>query len=426
MTEMPPEDEEPADHDAEGSTAPALPRVVDRSRSLTANPPWTGQTIAAIADSMKVGTPTQLGSLASASGSEMAKALAQASSTSALASSMVTLPQLADVTRASDLLSPAIRPTGLAAEFQRMERERAMWAGTISQMPHVFESQHWAAQYRPAFSQLYRPPSEIVGSALSDAAKLFKASGLLAATELRNSLESAQSVFGNLAKIGDQLRALQSPTLEYLERLRSLPERLRKNLLALAEAGWFLDPEMTVRETLELSEDLLEHDPEQADREIAEYFREQADRIEADLVQRHPRRAALLREAFSAHRNGHLFSLSISGFLAQAEGFCFDRTERQLFNKSGPRSLKGKLTPASLERAYLELLDSELPLNAGVKRRREDLPKLNRHAVMHGESVDYATEINSLKSLSFLNFVSHAFDVGWDEEGEAPELKPTD
>jgi len=33
-------------------------------------------------------------------------------------------------------------------------------------------------------------------------------------------------------------------------------------------------------------------------------------------------------------------------------------------------------------------------------------PALYRHAVLHGESVDYGTEINSLKAISLLQYVS--------------------
>ena len=58
------------------------------------------------------------------------------------------------------------------------------------------------------------------------------------------------------------------------------------------------------------------------------------------------------------------------------------------------------------------LLQSTLPLwmnererhNWMKKHRTDYFPGLNRHEVLHGISVDYGTETNSLKAISFLNW----------------------
>lgn len=42
---------------------------------------------------------------------------------------------------------------------------------------------------------------------------------------------------------------------------------------------------------------------------------------------------------------------------------------------------------------------------------------LNRHQVLHRESVDYGTEINSLKAISLLNYVFQVLRK--DEEGDS-------
>ena len=41
-----------------------------------------------------------------------------------------------------------------------------------------------------------------------------------------------------------------------------------------------------------------------------------------------------------------------------------------------------------------------------AKFKPEELGALNRHAVMHGESLDYDTRENSLKALSLLNYLA--------------------
>ena len=46
-----------------------------------------------------------------------------------------------------------------------------------------------------------------------------------------------------------------------------------------------------------------------------------------------------------------------------------------------------------------------VPLRSPEFRRGESFTGLNRHSVFHGESVDYDTERNSLKSVSLLAYL---------------------
>ncbi len=291
-------------------------------------------------------------------------------------------------------------------------------------MPNLFRSVRGPMQYASEFSRVFdqiRPAHEIMrqhaistahGSVISETMRLMKASSVMAAYGAAHySLGTIGSVIAKIDPIGSHLRDILSSSSAYFERLRTLPLRLRENLTSLAEVGWYLDAEMSIPDVLEFSEDLLTNSAEAIDAELSAYFRDVLDRIEEDLIDRHPHRARLISEAFTAHRHGDLYGLAVQGFLSQAEGVCFDRTNKQLFNKSGPQSLAGKVDPDTLDHIYLGLLGSNIPLTAGATRRKESGAKLNRHAVMHGESTDYGTEVNSLKAISFLNFVSHAFDT---------------
>ena len=57
---------------------------------------------------------------------------------------------------------------------------------------------------------------------------------------------------------------------------------------------------------------------------------------------------------------------------------------------------------------YLHPLEITLPLWMSEGDRAKGggpFAKLNRHQVLHGESVDYGTEENSLKAISLLNYL---------------------
>ena len=66
--------------------------------------------------------------------------------------------------------------------------------------------------------------------------------------------------------------------------------------------------------------------------------------------------------------------------------------------------------------ALLSPLSQPLPISASKNERNDAFNELNRHQVMHGESLDYGTEINSLKSISLLNYVTQVLRL--DDEKE--------
>ena len=56
--------------------------------------------------------------------------------------------------------------------------------------------------------------------------------------------------------------------------------------------------------------------------------------------------------------------------------------------------------------SLLSPLTETLPINASEYERQEDFEGLNRHIIMHGESLDYGTEVNGLKAISLINYIS--------------------
>lgn len=46
----------------------------------------------------------------------------------------------------------------------------------------------------------------------------------------------------------------------------------------------------------------------------------------------------------------------------------------------------------------------------GKRKRNANFSELNRHMVMHGDSVDYGTKKNSLKAISLLYYVAKALE----------------
>ena len=195
-----------------------------------------------------------------------------------------------------------------------------------------------------------------------------------------------------------------------------LPEPTRDGVVRLAKQGWFLDLGMAVKDMIELEELLEQGKVDEAESQLTAHFRASLSRIESDLNRLYPKRARFVSAARRAHEAGD-FALSIPLLLAQADGTCRDAIGVQLFKRKQSKGAKEmKVEPAtadyaksvgvdSFNAALLAPLAETLPISAVPDERGEGFNQLNRHQVMHGESVEYDTEINGLRAWSLLNYV---------------------
>ena len=65
--------------------------------------------------------------------------------------------------------------------------------------------------------------------------------------------------------------------------------------------------------------------------------------------------------------------------------------------------------------AILSPLAHSLPIGASEKERGAGFNELNRHMVLHGETLDYGTKANSLKAISLINYVAHVLKINDNE-----------
>ncbi len=217
-----------------------------------------------------------------------------------------------------------------------------------------------------------------------------------------------------------QIENLISPSFEnFFESFRQLPEHIQVALLTMGNHGWFFDLEMSLPSLWELENALDEGELKEAEAALVGYFQENLQSIEDRIAAKFPHRAKIIHSAFNAHKRGE-YELAIPIFLAQTDGICYEVINQYLFMRSEkkPRTAIYVDTIASdtFRHALLSPLSQPLPISASQNERDETFNELNRHQVMHGESLDYGTEINSLKSISLLNYVAQVLRL--DDENE--------
>jgi len=231
-------------------------------------------------------------------------------------------------------------------------------------------------------------------------------------------LEARRTLEETFAQIAQQLAAFQKQVRPFLAdvacAVEHLPQRNQEALRVLAWNGWYVDPDLPPAELFELATLFELGEALTAHTQLCDYFDSRLAEIEAALCEHFPTRAKLLRSAFGAHRRTE-FALAIPVLLAQADGVCQEITGIQLYSRrNGIPMLASELalrdvTP--LLKSLLTPLVKPMPISASADERAGLADTLNRHAVLHGESVDYASRLNSCRAISLLVYVSWVLRV---------------
>lgn len=205
------------------------------------------------------------------------------------------------------------------------------------------------------------------------------------------------------------LEGLINPALEGLRQsFDELPAKTQKALLILGEHGWYLDLDMSADAPWEIKRALEDGSVIEVESALEQYFEAQLEKIEASIIKKFPNREKQIMAAFSAHRRSE-YDLSIPVFLAQADGICKETIDYYLFMKRNGKPQTAlyveQIAADTYMSALLSPLAKSLPINKSEKERDPDFTGLNRHMVLHGESLDYGTKVNSLKAISLISYL---------------------
>jgi len=202
------------------------------------------------------------------------------------------------------------------------------------------------------------------------------------------------------------LRAIQ-------HNFKYLPRKTQKAILILAEHGWYLDFKLPFSYLWTLQDALTSGYTSEVEEALIQHFEEQLPEIEGDILARFPRRDYIIGSAFRAHRQGEYF-LSIPVLLIQVDGICKDVTGEYFFmrqnKKPGTAIYAERTDKTRFKNALLSPLATVTPICASEHEREDGFDLLNRHTVLHGESLDYGNKVNSLKAISLINYVSQILD----------------
>ena len=218
-----------------------------------------------------------------------------------------------------------------------------------------------------------------------------------------------------VSKFGASIQRQMAPVFEPLQRsFDSLPPATQRALATLAEHGWFLDLDLPLSALWEVEQAILGGNVAEAEAALIDHYQVRLRDIENFIVERFSRRERFVRSGFSAHRRMD-YAASIPLLFAQTDGICMDVTNKHLFMKDGgkPETAKyvQRIAADRFRAALLSPLTLRLPISASKSSREPDFDGLNRHTVLHGESLDYDTEKNATKAVSLIHYVAHVLSL---------------
>lgn len=258
-------------------------------------------------------------------------------------------------------------------------------------------------------------------SNIGEVLKLFQSRMAHTATVLADGLsrfqEGVRQVSASIQPVAELLASLQQPIgpifAEIAQIMQDLPEHTRRALATLAQHGWYPDSEMDRPGIADLVQLFERGETTAAHGQLSSYFDQRSEAILEALCAAFPSRAKILISAFKAHKIGE-YELSVPVLLAQADGICLELTGVQLYSKRS----NGKTTRVSeviatfnvdsFAAALLHPLSEVFPITFSSQERAGLANILNRHAILHGESVSYGNRINSCKAISLVAFTAWA------------------
>jgi len=218
-------------------------------------------------------------------------------------------------------------------------------------------------------------------------------------------LESAAKAFQMQAEaLVKTIEPLKELFIQQFKELQNVPESSK----VLAEYGWYLSLYMEPGEVNELATKAREGNFDVVNDYMVNEIDDSINKIESELVEKFPHRAKVMSAAIRAHKNAD-FYLSIPVLMTQIEGVCSEITGHRFFKiaKSAPKISEWvqQIESNSIIHMFLEPLKI---IGPSQKYQEAESPKgINRHDVLHGDSVDFGEDkYNSYKALSLLFYLS--------------------
>jgi len=228
-------------------------------------------------------------------------------------------------------------------------------------------------------------------------------------------------------------RTFSSIVSAAIDHVATLPRHVPAAQEYCSANSWFLPHDLVLWESEFIAEHSADGDVDAIENRLVTVTRARLPSVATKVHTYLRDREHLLLQAFASH-DQRLFGAAIPLLLAQADGIHYTLFNGSLFKQNAVQKVQQRLKPhfgegpraqrLAFDLAYLlfrQLRESNAltattrePLHAGETPATETL---NRHAVLHGHDLDYATEANALRSFMLIELLCDTCQLlAWAEE----------
>jgi hypothetical protein len=176
----------------------------------------------------------------------------------------------------------------------------------------------------------------------------------------------------------------------------------------LAQKGWFLDSEYPMEfsqdPSMELVQKLESNGVEWLDDHFLAFYRPKVESILQCLISRYPQKEGILEEIRFLYQNNK-YNGGIVLLFTLTDGICYDYCKKNFFKKkNGVLEITNEFT--TWLDFFLGPMKETCPVFANTKDLNESELEFNRHAIIHGITTTYGNELNFIKSVCLIKYVS--------------------
>lgn len=230
---------------------------------------------------------------------------------------------------------------------------------------------------------------------------------IIAIEEIRKQHESVmQQISNNINAWVKNNKHISESIRKYAELAKKWQELEKQNVVVMAENGWFPNWYTFLY--------VPEEDISDIDILMTMHLEDCWEDVTKDIIKLCPNRAHILEAAIKLHDEKNYIA-SVPLFISQADGIFCEEIKTFLFAGDKPKDvLEGMLETGDLQNGFFEdiLLGPYMvktQFSEGIRKSSGNDKKKapNRSGILHGhrKHLDYASELNSLKSFSLLAFV---------------------
>lgn len=222
--------------------------------------------------------------------------------------------------------------------------------------------------------------------------------------------EDAIQMIKNLSSsvVAPWLNSLK-PIIETYSIVSEFNKKCDKNISEISQKyNWFIAGSMKLPNIKMLLE--ANQDKDVINNICIEYYKNNMQELIQSICKKYPKRKEILEEAYIAHQNKNYHS-SIVLFFTQTDGISHDLMKKNFFQEGKWKEVAKEVNDSDIKtklaycffKVYFEFEGNAAPIRQSAKGRKNwKINHLNRHQVLHGEVVNFNTEINSLKAFSLL------------------------